>query len=390
MTTQPNAPSPGQGLTQIQETILTDGDDFFSSLIQDIRQAKASVDLETYTFNRDATGEMIADTLIEAAQHGVTVRILVDGAGTPFWGGSFAKKMERAGIKTRIYHPFPWGLWQWNRSVINLPWVVKVLYLIYKINSRNHRKVCIIDQRVAYVGSLNITHSHMSRNQGGDGWRDTGVRITDTNLEDLQMAFDAAWDHTTLQKRFQQLFEDVDTDATFRLNNSWHRRRALYKNLLRRIGKCKERIWITNAYFVPNNFLLKKLKDAAEKGIDVRILLPQNSDVRLVNWTAAMFYRSLLKHGVRIFEYLPGILHAKTLIIDDFVTVGTSNLNHRSLLHDLEVDVNLQQAEAKKLITEQFLQDLTQAREVDITTWQKRPLYKRIIGYFMLYTKYWI
>ena len=140
----------------------------------------------------------------------------------------------------------------------------------------------------------------------------------------------------------------------------------------------------------PDDFLLKKLKDAAEKGIDVRILLPQTSDVRLVNWTAAMFYRSLLKHGVRIFEYLPGVLHAKTLIIDDFVTVGTSNLNHRSLLHDLEVDVNLQQEQAKMLISEQFLNDLTQAREVDITTWQKRPLYKRIIGYFMLYTKYWI
>src|SRR5207249_2714190 len=104
-----------------------------------------------------------------------------------------------------------------------------------------------------------------------------------------------------------------------------------YKNLLRRLSRCEKRVWITNAYFIPDAFLMKKLQDAAKRGIDVRILLPRKSDIAIMPLASSMFYNRLLRSGVRIFEYLPKILHSKILIIDDWMLIGSSNLNHRSL-----------------------------------------------------------
>jgi cardiolipin synthase A/B len=135
---------------------------------------------------------------------------------------------------------------------------------------------------------------------------------------------------------------------------------------------------------------LKNLIDAAQRGVDVRILLPKRSDIFILPWTSATFYFHLVKSGVRIFEYLPSMLHAKTLIIDDWVSVGSSNLNHRSLLHDLEVDVNIRLPASKEIIMEQFINDLRHSVEVELDSWQKRPYYQRIIGPLLLYIKYWI
>ena len=141
---------------------------------------------------------------------------------------------------------------------------------------------------------------------------------------------------------------------------------------------------------MPDHFLLRKLKEAAHKGIDVRILLPQHSDVIFMPWASKAFYYSLLKAGVRIFEYQPSILHAKTLIIDDWFLVGSSNLNHRSLRHDLEVDVNICTSRAKSSLNQQFLLDLAQSKEIFLSDWQKRPWYQNLVGKLILYIKYWV
>ncbi|GAH09354.1 unnamed protein product, partial [marine sediment metagenome] len=155
--------------------------------------------------------------------------------------------------------------------------------------------------------------------------------------------------------------------------------------------RCKQRIWITNAYFVPDNVLLKRLRDAANNGIDVRILLPKKSDVMVMPWASSTFYYRLLKSGVKIFEYLPSMLHAKSLIIDNWALIGSSNLNHRSLLHDLEADIMLKSTESIKQLESDFLNDLTQSREVELDSWHIiRPLRQRLVGRMVLYMKYWI
>ena len=373
------------------EMILASGEAYFSSLLNDINNAEYSIDLEMYIFRRDIIGKKIAQALADAAERGVCVRVLVDGAGSPLWSASLARTLEKSGAKTRVFHPFPWQLWNWSRSVVKLPTLLKWTYLLLKINFRNHRKVCIIDEKIAYAGSTNISKCHLPKNRGGDDWRDISIRLTNIDLTDLNDAFDCAWTHRTIKERLREAFRHVRRDPIIRLNHIRHRRRILYKSLLRRIRQCRHRIWITNAYFVPDNFLLRKLKEAARAGVDVRILLPKKSDVMMMPWASSTFYYSLLKAGVRIYEYLPSMLHAKILILDNWASIGSSNLNHRSLLHDLEVDINLTNKSSKKILADLFLQDITQSKEVALDSWHiTHPRYHRILGKLLLYMKYWI
>ncbi len=374
-----------------KEIIFSEGSAHFNALLKDINQANRSIDLEIYIFNNDTLGKQVADALTRAAERGVCVRVLVDGAGSPFWATTFAKPLEQAGASTRVFHPFPWHLWNWSHSVVKLPVLLKWIYLLLKINFRNHRKVCMIDDKIVYIGSVNISNCHLPVSEGGQNWRDISIKLANINLSELKEAFEAAWTHRTIKERIRKIFKHIRKDPVIRLNHTRHRRRILYKNLLRKIDRCTQRIWITNAYFVPDNFLLRKLKESASRGIDVRVLLPGKSDVMMMPWASSTFYFSLLKSGVRIFEYLPSILHAKMLIIDNWVLLGSSNLNHRSLLHDLEVDVNVTTPESKKNLETLFLNDLKNSNEVSLESWKThRPWRQRIMGRLVLYLKYWI
>lgn len=376
--------------TDYHEKIFSQGTDYFNAMLQDIAQAQTSIDLEVYIFSKDSLAQQISQALIDARRRDVQVRVLLDGAGLPLWGNYLLPKMERAGIQIKIFHPFPWQIWQWGRSVVKLPLIVRWIYLAYKMNSRNHRKTCVIDNKIAYLGSLNIDKCHLPSQHGGKNWRDSGVRVFGLTCNTLAAAFNSAWTGRRLPERIRDSFKRVRANPQFRLNNNRHRRRFLHKNLLKRIRRSKQRIWITNAYFIPDNVLLHRLSEAAQRKIDVRILLPKKSDIRITPWASVTFYRQLLKSGVRIFEYNHSILHAKTLIIDDWMLIGSSNLNHRSILHDLEVDMHLRTPAAQASLEQQFLTDLEYAHEIPANNWKSRPYLKRLIGRAALYLKYWM
>jgi cardiolipin synthase A/B len=175
-----------------------------------------------------------------------------------------------------------------------------------------------------------------------------------------------------------------------RLNNKLALRRKNYRDLLARIAAARERIWITNAYFVPRGGLLRALGAAAKAGVDVRILVPAKSDIIFMPWVAAAFYYGLLKSGVRVFEYQPAVLHAKTMLIDDWMTVGSSNLNSRSMFHDLEADVVLSTCESLRALEAAFERDLGQSKEVILADWLKRPILQRWLGRIALRAKRWL
>jgi len=374
-----------------EERIFENGSDYFNALIHDINQATQSIDLETYIFNKDTIGKRIADALCHAALRGVSVRVLVDGAGSPYWSATLARTLEKSAVKTKVFHPFPWQLWNWSRSVAKTHFLFKGIYLMFTANSRNHRKICVIDSKIAYVGSVNINECHLTAEEGGKNWRDTAVCLTGIDLSELQKAFEIAWTHRTITERLRDAFQHIRREPRMRLNYTRHRRRILHKNLLRRMRLAQRRIWITNAYFVPDNFLLKRLKEAANNGIDVRILLPEKSNVSIVKWASTTFYFNLLKAGIKIYEYAPGMLHAKSLILDDWMLIGSSNLNHRSLLHDLEADITIFTDTAKKTLEQLFLKDLTQSTQMQLEQWENvRPMHQRMLGRLALYLKYWI
>jgi cardiolipin synthase len=165
---------------------------------------------------------------------------------------------------------------------------------------------------------------------------------------------------------------------------------VVYRELLRKIAASRERIWITNGYFLPRPGLLRRLRAAARRGVDVRILLPRTSDVFFMPWASAMYYRSLIRAGIRVFEYLPGVLHAKTLIVDDWMTVGSSNFDYRSFLHNLEVDVVLRSEVARAHLLRQFRKDLRVSREVVYADCARRPLWQQLLGRLCLRFQYWI
>ncbi|MGK5093021.1 phospholipase D-like domain-containing protein [Deltaproteobacteria bacterium TL4] len=369
-----------------KERLVCHGSSYYELLLNDINQARYHIDLETYIFDADPVGFQIAEALIKASQRKVRIRVLVDGAGSPFWGGPLVEQLEQAGVQTRVYHPPPWHLWQWSRAVCRFSTLLKLFHLITRVNRRNHRKTCIIDRRIAWVGSFNITQVHLELELGGKGWRDTAVRLSGIDLLDLQEAFDKAW-----QYKFLVNASGSETlSSIIRLNNTRKRRRRLYKDLLQKMKRARKRIWITNAYFVPDVALLWRLKKAARQKIDVRILLPKKSDVFFMPWASATFYESLMRSGVRIYEYLPGILHAKVMIIDNWMTVGSSNLNHRSLLHDFEVDVVLKELHSRVELHDQFLEDLKQSREINWQEWTTHNAARRFMGKLILSIKYWI
>ncbi|EKD72198.1 MAG: hypothetical protein ACD_45C00739G0005 [uncultured bacterium] len=371
---------------QAKETILN-CDEYVKSLLGDLENAKRSIELETYIFNEDSFGKKIIDVLIKAASRGVKVRLLLDGIGTSSWYDGI-RKMEEGGVKVRVFNPFPLKLWQLNRTHFQSSIIFKIIYFFLRMNSRNHRKTCIIDGAIVYVGSINITQSHFSFQQGGEGWIDAVVKVTQVDLQELQFAFDIAWYGFSLNERIKKIFKPVKKNPVFRLNYFRRQRRLLYKSLLQQIFHCQHRVWMMSAYFNPDYFLLRYLKKAAKRGRDVKILLPHDPDVAIMSLFANAFYSSLLQGGVKIYEYLPSVIHAKMLIIDDWYCIGSSNLTQRSLIHDLEVDVNIQTNSAKKILEKQFLDVIQGSRQLSLEDLKKLPLYKKMLSQLLLYIRY--
>ena len=375
----------------IKETIYSNGDDFFHNLLNDMQQAQHTIFIETYIFKADNLGKKILSTIKEKSKQGVTVKLLVDGAGSPLFTTEI-ESLKSTSIQTKIYHPFPWNFWQWSKSVVKLPIFLKWIYLLLNIPRRNHRKSYIIDSKIAYLGSFNVSADHISRQHGGKGWRDTGIRIENIDLTELISAFESCWHHRSIREYVRETFLRVRKDPPIRLNNTRFRRRLLYRQLLKKIKLAKNNIWITNAYFVPDNRLLKRLKNAALRSVTVKILIPKKSDTLIpIPWATALFYNSLLKSGIKIYEYIPSMLHAKSIIIDNWATIGSSNLDYLSLFNNLEVDVRLSQKKSYDTIQQIFLDDLNHSEELSLKTWKiHHPWYKRIIGRIILYFKYFI
>jgi cardiolipin synthase len=155
-----------------------------------------------------------------------------------------------------------------------------------------------------------------------------------------------------------------------------------------RILGAERRIWIANAYFVPDGSLVRALRVAAEAGVDVRVVVPAVSDIFFMPWVTSAFHVGLLRAGVKIFEYTGGMMHAKTMLIDDWGLVGSSNLNHRSLLHDLEADVVVDSSGACSSLEGQFKSDCENARQVTLDTWTERPWLERTIGRMLLWMRW--
>ena len=371
------------------------GDEYYAELVSLIRHAKKSVTLESYIFEMDPLSDIILVELQLAVWRGCEVRLLVDGVGSYFWVDALTKRCHMENIPFRIYHPVP-GILQW---IPNLPLALmsKTPVLFNRINRRNHRKTLMVDNETALLGSFNITRVHSEKIMGPHTWRDSGVRLKGSALESLVAAFDLAWNFSKNIPKFNldsgwakdKITLIVQWQHLLRLNSNDRIRRFLYRDLCRRIRHCKKSVYITTAYFLPNRSLLRALTKAAEHGLDVRVITPGPTDLPFVKWAAHQIPHKLYKAGVKIFEYQPRILHAKYMVLDDWCSIGSLNLNHRSLLHDLEVEAVLTDDVSLANIRQQFQEDMLNCRPWDETRYQATPWWWRSITKIFFKLRYW-
>lgn len=328
------------------ETLLFSAEEFYGALERDLRTSRESICIEMYIWSNDGVGHRFFRLLEEAAARGVRVRLLLDGVGSYFWVRAQAERMRASKVEARIWRP------------------VQLLSMgdFGHLNRRNHKKVVVIDEKVAYTGSANVTGSCLS-------WKEATVRLEGPSVGLLLELFEDAWERALPGQgrdltRALRLQGALLRSRVVRSNQSFVLRRRHLRALRRRIKAAKHRVWLMTPYFVPTLGLFLAMLQAARRGVDVRIVLPRKSDVWFLRWVARLYYRYMLKAGVRVYEWLPSVLHAKCTLVDGWGTVGSSNLNRRSAYLDLELDMVLGPASVPSL-EQEFLRTFSASERIE-------------------------
>lgn len=376
------------------ETVFVDADPWYAAVLAAIAGAHASVIVETYSLADDAIGRGLLAALAAAANRGVEVRLLVDGIGSAAWvracSEGDAACAPAVAVAVRVWHPLPWGIarraaglgprWAWLR----------------RINRRDHRKLVVVDGTVAWTGSVNWEAAHSRAISGPAAWRDTAVRLEGPGIAALAAAWEHAWARAWPLLAGRLHLRGIGRRAAamahpaVRLNHTIRARRAAYRDLLQRLRGARRRIWIANAYVVPRGSLLRTLRAAARRGVDVRVLVPGISDHAVMPWVAAVFADSLAAAGARVFAYRPRVLHAKTMLIDDQALVGSHNLNSRSFLHDLEVEAVLMQPASIAELEAAWHDDEAEADLLPTPALARLRWWQRLAAHLALLAKRWL
>ena len=313
--------------------LLVDGAAKYDALIDDLGRARHQVHLEYYIFMPDQSGSSVRDALIACAARGVRVRVLLDAIGSGSCSRAFLAPLVDAGGEVAWFHPSHfWRFW-WR------PW----------LNLRTHRKIVVIDSRIAYTGGINITDAENERLRS-DAYRDLHLRIEGDAVRALQLVFAEDWVYATGRRDFiSDIARTLPESASGAISaqvltsgpdSSWEAIHRLHVNL---IHAARERVWLITPYFVPGEAAMMALTSAALGGLDVRLMVPRMSDSRLVTMAARSYYDDLLAAGVKIYEYGPRMLHTKALLVDAAsVIIGSANFDHRSFRLNFEVSMLFQ------------------------------------------------
>jgi cardiolipin synthase A/B len=345
--------------------ILNNGDEIFPGITAAIAAARMSVNLESYIFNDDKAGKIIADALMEAARRGVEVRVLVDGTGSKFSGGLLAR-MREAGVKTAVYRPIR-------------------LWTLHKIARRTHRKIVVVDGTVSFTGGFCIGEKWLGNANSPQEWRDMMVRATGSVSAQMQAIFSEDWTFATGEiltgDRFYPPIAPAGDVAAQAIRVSHGDSSSLAAMLyFVAIQSARKSIHIQNAYFVPTPQIRKGLIEAARRGVDVRIMVPGlHMDQPLVRTASRRQYGELLQAGVRIFEYSRTMMHNKDFVIDGiFSTIGSINFDARSIHENAEDSLAFYDREFGARMEAVFAADERDSREITYESWKRRSLEQRL------------
>jgi cardiolipin synthase len=345
--------------------LFTDGRAATNAMEAAIEAAERSVLAQYYLIRNDGTGARFRDLLCEVARRGVEVRLLIDAYGCFWLPHSWFRPLKLAGVKVVEFLPLALAL--------QLP-----------MNLRTHRKILVIDGALGFTGGLNIGDEYVSGTPREPRWRDTHLSIRGPAVGSLTTIFLQDWHFMTGVAEVESHFFPEGRrvgSATVAVVPSGpdHPIPPIHRAFFAAITGARRRVWITTPYFVPDASLLVALETAALRGVDVQMILPSRSNHRVTQKAGCSFYAELLEFGVRLYEYMPGMIHAKTMLVDDEIAlVGSANMDMRSFRLNFEVHTLLHDAAVAATLEAAFIADRARSRLLEREVWSRRPWRSRL------------
>ncbi len=340
--------------------LFFEGEEKFKALIDEINKAEKYILLQYYIIKSDGLGMRVIDALCKKAQEGVNVKVLYDGMGGRNLSKEAIKKMKDSGIKTAVFFP-PFA----SRFTL-------------RINYRNHRKICVVDGRVGFVGGFNIGDEYIGLYKKFGHWRDTHLKIEGSAVKWLQWRFILDWRFsskdidpsiykTPIYERRGKSGVQIVTSGP---DSKWPSVKDAY---LKMVSDARKKVYIESPYFIPDDALLEELRIAALSGVDVRIMIPNKPDHLFVYWASLSYIGELLESGVKCYTYGKGFLHSKVVIGDDFISsVGTANMDIRSFDLNFEVNAFIYDKAINEELTNKFINDIGLCEEITLEDYRKR------------------
>ena len=369
-------------------TLLIDGPATYAAMFKAIEHAKDHVNLETYIFEDDEVGRRFADLLLGKQSEGVQVNLIYDSMGCLNTPRAFFERLRKGGIQTLEYNPI-------NPTKARKEWL---------LTHRDHRKILIVDGSVAFTGGVNISRVYSSsslsagehKEQLEEAWRDTHVQIEGPAVAELQKFFLDTWAREKgpeLPKRdYFPAFNREGSDLIEVVGSTpGQENRITYIMYVSAFISAQNSIHLTNSYFVPDSQTVKALRDAAKRGVDVKIVLPGTSDELTVFYAGRSHYRHLLKSGVKLYERRGAMLHSKTAVIDGvWSTVGSTNMDLWSFLRNDEVNAVILSRDFAAEMEAMFEKDIESSHQIHLEQWKKRPLSERTKEWLARLLQYWL
>ena len=364
-------------LSNNQLTLKSSPETILTTLLQDIQQAQTSIHFEFYIWYPGGLADQVAQALIDAAERGIAVKILLDAAGSrTFFKSQWPKRMRDGGV-----------------IIVSALSVSPIRMFFRRLDLRLHRKIVVIDNQIGYTGSMNLVDPKYFNQSAGVGeWVDVMVRITGSNVPVLNCIF--AWDwETETDQRILPEPPDYHPDGHKKSDmeqvipsGPGMPEDMIQQVLLLSIYQAKHSITITSPYFVPSENLLFALTAASLRGVQVNLIIPDKNDSLMVEWASRSFFGELLNSGVNIHRFCGGYLHTKSVVIDlHHCLIGTVNLDMRSLWLNFEVTLSVENLEFTQSLSQVQHQYMANSIKMDAREWRKRPLFKRLVEQFFYF-----
>ncbi|WP_282044494.1 cardiolipin synthase [Winogradskyella flava] len=339
--------------------LIKDGDFKFELLLEDIKNAKHHIHMEYFIIKDDKIGTKLLKLLCDRAQDGVEVRVIIDDVGSSI-SSRMKRQLKDAGVEMFSFMP--------------------VLFSKFtgKMNYRDHRKIIVIDGTIGYVGGINISDSYVNANNDGY-WRDTHIRILGEGVKPLQILFFTSWDFASEEELNISgvYFPEHGCKAKTPLQIAASGPDTDWSNIMEAIfvaiTNAETSIYITTPYFIPNDEIITALQVAARSNLDVKVIVPKDSDSWVAEYATNSYLEQLLEAGVEVYQYTKGFVHAKTMVVDSvFGTVGTANLDYRSFNINFEVNALVYDRNFSKELTALFNKDLEDSKKIEYEKWKNR------------------